>query len=62
MERYLSENGEENSGFSASAQSFFEMSQDWYRDRMDVGWEPPTASQAMQIWERHGFTGPFWEV
>ena len=49
-------------GVTVSAQTLYNLSQDWYRGRMDEDWEPPTAEGAESIFERHGLTGPFWEL
>lgn len=46
----------------ASAQTFFEMSKDWYAGRMDEAWEPPTTETAEAIFGKHGLTGDFWKL
>lgn len=58
---WLNENGFEYV-FSAPLQTFYDMSKDWYRGRMDEEWNPHSAEDAMAIWSSHGLTGDFWTL
>jgi hypothetical protein len=40
----------------------YELSQDWYAGRMEVGWEPPTSEEAEAIFRRHRLAGEFWRL
>ena len=61
MEAWLTKTGHER-GYVAPAQTFFEMSKDWYAGRMDQDWEPPTAEEAEAVFAKHGLTGDFWKT
>ena len=61
MERWLLQSGKDL-GYVASAQTFFEMSKDWYAGRMDETWERPTLETAEAIFSKHGLTGDFWKL
>jgi hypothetical protein len=49
-------------GAIASAQSVYDLGRDWYATRLRADWQPATASEAMAIFTKHGFTGPFWTL
>ncbi len=38
------------------------MAADWYGDRLDPDWRPRSLVQSQAILERHGLTGPFWDL
>lgn len=40
----------------------YDLSVDWYADRMAEGWIPPGASEAEAIFGAHGLTGDFWRL
>lgn len=61
MEEWLAVNGG-RLGHAGTNQQFYDLSVDWYRDRMDVDWQPPSAEQAEAIFHRHGLTGDFWSL
>jgi hypothetical protein len=58
---WLAETGEER-GEVVSAQTMFDLSQDWYGGRLEVDWSPPTAAEAEAIFTKHGLTGDFWAL
>ena len=35
---------------------------DWYGDRLNPDWRPRAAHESQAILERHGLTGPFWDL
>jgi hypothetical protein len=43
-------------------QTLYELGADWYRTRLDVDWQPASATEATAIFSRHGLTGPFWSL
>jgi hypothetical protein len=49
-------------GYVATAQQMFDFSREWYGDRMEESWEPPTAESAMAMFARHGLRGEFWDL
>lgn len=61
MERSLAAAGQPK-GYVARAQTMFELSRDWYAGRLDEGWTPYTASEAEEVFRRHGLTGEFWAL
>jgi len=61
LQAWLDETGH-GRGYTASTQTMYELSQDWYAGRMEVGWEPPTAEEAEAIFSRHGLAGEFWRL
>ena len=40
----------------------YELSRDWYADRMDLDWQPADAEGAAAIFARHGLSGDFWSL
>lgn len=40
----------------------YELSRDWYANRMHETWQPPTAEEAEAIFREHGLTGDFWRL
>jgi hypothetical protein len=40
----------------------YDLSRDWYRNRMDVDWSPPTAKEIGSLFAAHGLVGPFWRA
>lgn len=40
----------------------YDLSKDWYRTRMTIDWQPPTAGEAMATFAKHGLTGDFWRL
>lgn len=61
MEDWLDRTGHAR-GYTASAQTMYELSRDWYANRMDEDWQPPSAEEAEAIFRRHGLTGEFWSL
>jgi len=61
LEAWLLQSGHDL-GYVAPAQTFFEMSMDWYSGRMDEDWDPPTPDTAEAIFAKHGLTGDFWKL
>lgn len=49
-------------GYMASVQAFYDMSKEWYANRTEEDWEPPTPEEATALFARHGFVGQFWEL
>ena len=49
-------------GASMPVERLAAMAADWYGDRLDPGWRPRTPAQSQAILERHGLTGPFWDL
>ncbi len=43
-------------------QALYDLSVDWYANRLETDWQPATAAQAQAILSRHGLTGPFWTL
>jgi hypothetical protein len=43
-------------------QTLYELGRDWYRTRLDVEWQPATASEATALFVRHGLEGEFWSL
>jgi hypothetical protein len=61
LAEWLAKTGEER-GEVVSAQTMFDLSRDWYRDRLDLEWSPPTAVEAEVMFSKHGLTGDFWSL
>ena len=61
LENWLDRTGHVG-GYTASAQAMYELSRDWYSNRMDEDWQPPPAEVAEAIFRRHGLTGEFWSL
>ena len=58
---WLESTGHER-GAVADAQTLFELGADWYRTRLDVNWQPASASEATTMFAAHGLTGEFWSL
>ena len=49
-------------GAIVAPQTLHDLSADWYATRLDVDWEPATASQAAALFAKHGLGGEFWSL
>jgi hypothetical protein len=49
-------------GAVVDPQTVYELGRDWYRTRLDVEWQPATASEATALFGRHGLEGEFWSL
>ena len=45
-----------------TVQQAFDLSRDWYRGRLDIGWVPPTPAEAEATFARAGLEGAFWSL
>jgi len=46
----------------APVQAFYDMSREWYANRMEEDWEPARPEEATALLARSGFVGRFWEM
>ena len=49
-------------GYMAPVQAFYDMSREWYANRMEEDWEPARPEEATALLARSGFVGRFWEM
>lgn len=40
----------------------YDLSKDWYSDRMEVDWVPPTGEEATATFAKHGLVEDFWRL
>lgn len=59
MARWLDETGHD-AGAAVPAQVMYDLSVEWYRDRLEEAWMPLEAADAEALFARHGLVGPFW--
>jgi hypothetical protein len=38
------------------------LSRDWYRGRLELNWQRPSAEEATARFAAHGLTGAFWDL
>lgn len=43
-------------------QTLYDLGRDWYGTRMDLNWQPATATEATEMFAKHGLTGDFWSL
>ncbi len=49
-------------GAVVTPQTLYDLGAHWYATRLDLDWEPASASQATELFEKHGLTGEFWSL
>ena len=49
-------------GAIISPQTLYDLGSDWYAGRLDVDFQPLTASQKEALFEKHGLCGEFWSL
>lgn len=59
MEEWLATTGHER-GETVAMQTLYDLTQEWYRGRLDEAWMPIGPDVARALFARHGLTGPFW--
>jgi hypothetical protein len=45
-----------------SPQALYDLGRDWYRTRMERGWQRDGVEQAQQMFRHCGLDGPFWSL
>lgn len=40
----------------------YDLSEDWYSDRMEEDWQPMSPDAAAAVFAKHGLTGDFWSL
>lgn len=61
MDKWCQRRGVEK-GAVMSLEQCWGFTQDWYRDRGDLNWQPKTAEEMQAIFENNGLVGEFWRV
>lgn len=49
-------------GALITPQVLYELGREWYATRMDLDWQPLTASGATAMFAAHGLVGEFWSL
>lgn len=49
-------------GATVAPQTLYDLGADWYATRLDVDWQPASASEATGLFAKHGLTGEFWSL
>ena len=61
MDEWVQRRGIEK-GAVLSLEQCWDFTQDWYRGRGDLDWQPRSAPETQAIFEKHGLVGEFWRV
>jgi len=61
VDEWLQRRGVEK-GAVLSLEQCWGFTQDWYRDRGDLDWQPKTAEETQATFEKNGLVGDFWRV
>jgi hypothetical protein len=49
-------------GGTLSLSQGWKLAQAWYGDRLSTGWQPKTAAETQNAFDKIGLKGPFWRV
>ena len=49
-------------GALVTTQTLYDLGRDWYGTRMDLDWQPATATEATDMFAKHGLVGEFWSL
>ena len=61
LRRWLEANGWE-AGATLDAPTMNDLSQAWWRTRLEPGWQPRAADESQAILDGVGLTGEFWSL
>jgi hypothetical protein len=49
-------------GYVMPIQTCWELAKNWYKGRLDHGWQRPDQAKIQQLFEKLGLRGSFWDL